>query len=338
MTWVAWRQHRVQIVWGAALLAALAAFLVPTGLGMAHEFSASGLARCLSTAGADCGDLSSAFDGRYSGYAFLVPLFLLAPALFGMFFGAPLIAREMDGATYRLAWTQSVTRTRWLTGKLLIVVGSALAGAVMLAYVVTWWSRPLIANSSSRFHPGIFDLRGVVPVGYTIFAVMLGAAIGSIIKKTLAAVAVTLVAFAGVRVAVELFLRQRYMTAKTMVQSFAFFRGDGFEHGGHGIWVLSDNTVDKLGRVVAHGGGFDFGYLAARCPAVAAAGPFPKAIVAKGGIDPIQACVRQLGLRESIVYQPASRFWTFQWIELAIFIALAVALFAFTWWRTKRLG
>jgi hypothetical protein len=340
MTWVAWRQHRMQVIWGAAAVGALALFLVPTGLGMAHNFSASGLGRCLSTAGADCGQLSEAFDSKYRGYSFLVPLFMMAPVLFGMFFGAPLIAREIDGGTYRLAWTQGVTRPRWLGSKLFVVVGAALAGAVSLAYLVTWWSRPLVAQSASRFRLGIFDLRGVVPIAYTIFAVMLGVAVGSLIKRTLPAVGVTLVGFAAVRIGIEFFVRQHYLPAKTAIASLV---GKGGQlQLRKSIWVISENTIDRLGHIVSRGGGFDFAYLASRCPAVAAQGPFPqgpgKISVVPGQMDPIQACLQHIGLRDVTVYQPAYRFWTFQWIEFGIFIALAIGLAAFTIWRTKRLS
>src|SRR5207245_7682194 len=243
---------------------------------------------------------------------------------------------EMDGGTYRLAWTQGVTRSRWLSTKLMVLVGPAPAGSAAFASRVTWWSRPLVAQSASRFRLGIFDLRGVVPIAYTIFAVMLGVAIGSVIKKTLPAVGVTLVAFAGVRIGIELFLRQHYMAAKTLTQSF--FKGPMARQGSP--WIISENTIDRLGHVVSRGGGFDFGYLAARCPAVAAAGPFPQGRigVVPGQPDPIAACAQHLGLRDLVVYQPASRFWTFQWIEFGIFIALAIGLAAFTIWRTKRLS
>jgi len=339
MTWVAWRQHRMQIIWGAAAVGAMALFLVPTGLGMAHTFTSSGLGRCLSTVGADCGQLSDAFDNKYRGYSFLIPLFMMAPVLFGMFFGAPLIAREIDSGTYRLAWTQGITRPRWLGTKLFVVVGAALAGAVSLAYLVTWWSRPLVAQSASRFRPGIFDLRGVVPIAYTIFAVLLGVAIGSVVKKTLPAVGLTLVGFAGVRLLVEFYVRPHYLAAKTLTVSLVG-KGGALRRMGGSIWVIREHTIDRLGHIASPGGGFDFGYLAARCPAVAAQGPFPKGPVGAvpGTPDPITACVQHLGLRDMTVFQPAHRFWTFQWIEFGIFIALAIGLAVFTIWRTKRLS
>jgi hypothetical protein len=148
---------------------------------------------------------------------------------------------------------------------------------------------------------------------------------------------VTLLGYAGVRIVVELYVRPHLLAAKTLIQPIV---SKGVIHVGvaarslRGAWILSDNTIDRLGHVVARGGGFDFGYLAARCPAVAAAGPFPH----PGASDPLPACLQQLGLRESLLYQPASRLWTFQWIEFGIFIALALCVAAFALWRTKRLS
>ena len=42
------------------------------------------------------------------------------------------------------------------------------------------------------------------------------------------------------------------------------------------------------------------------------------------------SCITQPGYRQFITYQPASRYWPFQCIELGIFVALAAALIAVT--------
>jgi hypothetical protein len=49
------------------------------------------------------------------------------------------------------------------------------------------------------------------------------------------------------------------------------------------------------------------------------------------------ACLASHGYHQVDVYQPASRFWAFQGIESAIFLGLAAALLAVTfYWVTRR--
>jgi len=49
------------------------------------------------------------------------------------------------------------------------------------------------------------------------------------------------------------------------------------------------------------------------------------------------ACARHHGLREVFSYQPASRYWPFQWEETAIFLALALVLVGISvWWLVIR--
>ena len=45
-------------------------------------------------------------------------LIALTPAVTGLFWDAPLLARELETGTFALAWNQSVTRARWLAVKL----------------------------------------------------------------------------------------------------------------------------------------------------------------------------------------------------------------------------
>ena len=82
---------------------------------------------------------------------------VIAPALIGLFFGAPLIARELETGTFRLVWTQSVTRRRWLAVKLGLVGIVAMAIGGLLTWMVDWWASPLDAVNQNRF--GIGELR-----------------------------------------------------------------------------------------------------------------------------------------------------------------------------------
>jgi hypothetical protein len=328
MIWLTWRQHRLQLMFGTAVLAVLLTFLLMTGFGISSTFHSTGLAACLAVPRRDCGGLSDAFDSRYSNLQFLVPLFLTLPALIGLFWGAPLVAREAEQGTHRLAWTQGVTRVRWLGVKLSVLGGATVAGAAAISWALSWWSRPLVAASDDRLSPGVFDLRGIVPVAYALFALMIGVAAGTIIRRTVPAMAAAITSYVAVRGGVALWLRQHFATPKTI--STALFQSN--PRIGHGDWVLSTKTLDGAGRFMGTGQTLDFNLLGGRCPELATA--------ANRGVpnnDLVQACIRHVGLHVQMVYQPGSLFWRFQGIETGLFVALSAALFALTvyWVRRK---
>jgi hypothetical protein len=50
------------------------------------------------------------------------------------------------------------------------------------------------------------------------------------------------------------------------------------------------------------------------------------------------ACLAELGAHFEVSYQPADRYWTFQWLEFGGYLVLAGALAGFTFWRIRRTG
>src|SRR5258708_9870643 len=135
MIWVSWRQHRSQAITCLGLLGILAVFAIAVSISMRTAFSHHGLAGCLAHdpgTGA-CPGSVGAFMNTYNtvvNIRFWAPLLAL-PGLIGVVIGAPLIAGELGSGTWRLAWSQTVPRTRWLATKLamgtggLVVLGSA---------------------------------------------------------------------------------------------------------------------------------------------------------------------------------------------------------------------
>ena len=57
---------------------------------------------------------------------------------------------------------------------------------------------------------------------------------------------------------------------------------------------------------------------------------------AANGTSDFPACLTGHGVRVAVTYQPTSRYWAIQWIETAIYLALAVALAGFCFWRLGR--
>jgi hypothetical protein len=108
----AWLQFRKQAALAAGGLLAVAVLLVVTGPSLVHLYDTT-VANCASQH--DCSTATTAFtdtDGPLQ--VFLDFLILLVPLIVGMFWGAPLVSRDLETGTFRLAWTQGVSRTRWL--------------------------------------------------------------------------------------------------------------------------------------------------------------------------------------------------------------------------------
>ncbi|MGH3301353.1 MAG: hypothetical protein ACRDOK_06605 [Streptosporangiaceae bacterium] len=162
MLWLTWRQFRAGAIAAGAALVALAGTLAITKHGMLSLYSAAGLPGCHSACAADAAAFidsvqrSSADKIFYRGEAILY----LAPALVGLFWGAPLIAREFEHGRVRLAWSQSVTRGRWVAPKLILVGCAAMLTAGLISLMVGWWAGrlPCAAATALRSprlrHPG----------------------------------------------------------------------------------------------------------------------------------------------------------------------------------------
>lgn len=142
--------------------------------GLAHLYGTS-VATC--QAHGDCPAVTSAFllNDRALQIALRFPIIVL-PGLLGIFWGAALIARELETGTFRFAWTQGITRTRWMAVKLGVAGLASMAVTGLLSLLVTWWSSPLDTVSADPF--GTFDERGLAPVGYAAFAFALGVTAG----------------------------------------------------------------------------------------------------------------------------------------------------------------
>jgi hypothetical protein len=117
MTWVSWRLQRTETLIAAGILALIAALLVPTGITMASAYHHDGLAACLgANPSYSCNQAIVGFQLRFRPLFALLDWFTLIPGLIGVLLAAPFIL-ELENGTYRLAWTQSITRRRWIATK-----------------------------------------------------------------------------------------------------------------------------------------------------------------------------------------------------------------------------
>jgi hypothetical protein len=316
MIWLTWRQHRAEVFAAVLLLAILALVLVATGLPMRSTFHDDGIRACLSAANpnrAGCGELVESFRHRYVGLSddLTLPWLLMLPALAGMFFGAPLFGREFEHGTWRLAWTQSVTRARWLYVKLAALAPTVAVLATVFTIVFAWWRRPL-DELQGRFDPSSFSLAGPSFPASTLFAFALGALAGVLLRRTVAAIAVTLVAYAVVRLGAEQ-LRPHYRsplveTIDPVVHESRAREGIALTHN----WVLDTGWIGESGERVS---------ATEKHRLIGEA--------ANAGKN-LAAFLHERGIRNFVEYQPANRYWDFQLIETGLFLALAAVVLACT--------
>jgi len=319
MTWFVWRQHRVQYLVGAALLAAFAIMIVVTGTQVSDQFH---MAQAACTAGHGCRQLGGLFMGS-KVVGFLVLATLGTPVLVGLFWGAPLVAAEAEAGTTQFAWMQSVTRQRWLAVKIGWMLLAAVIWGGVISALVTWWAGPTNAEQLNQFDPGRFDIMGIVPVGYSLFAVALGITVGALLRRTLPAVAVTLAGFVAVRLVITLWVRSHYLSAVTVTANVL----SGYTPQG-AYWRLASGVIGPNGQRLPQPNdtpyfdGIPQTYLPHACSVMN--GP-------NAPDNPPAACVQALShFREYLTYQPGNRFWAFQGIETGIFLVLAAALIAVT--------
>ncbi len=216
----------------------------------------------------------------------------------------------------------------------------------MLSLLVTWWASPIDRVNLDRFTPLMFSGRAIVPLGYAAFAFTLGACAGLLIRRTVPAMAATLVAFVAVQILVPFVIRPHFVTPEhtdVPLSSLVIAPvGGGGEsgapkdgwNGNHiqlkgsgddahlrvgvlrpGVWVVSDPgaVLDSSDREVRGALG-----------------------CADRKTDPFE-CFATSNLHIEVDYQPADRYWTFQWVETGIFLGLSGLLAGFcSWWLRRR--
>jgi hypothetical protein len=338
MIWMTWRQFRPAAIAAGAALVALAAAVAATRPTLLSLYSSAGLPACHAACAADASNFLGSVQQSYTGKIFYagIGIMYLVPAVIGLFWGAPLIARELDSGTFRLAWSQSITRARWATVKLVLIGGATILTAGLMSLLIGWWSSPLYqaANqagpnilSISRLSPKLFSTTGIVPLGYAAFAFALGAAAGVLLRRTLPAMAVTLGVFAAIQVLVPLLVRPHLIPPVQTTQTISAVQvgaaggiggpGSYFQVLGisdqPGAWILAKRLVGPAGQTLT------------RLPSTCA-NPAIASTVGVGTSNSFSSCLDRHGVKLVVSYQPASRYWELQSAETGMYLLFAAGL------------
>ena len=285
MTWVTWRQHRTQAMACLALLAALAVYAILESSAMRTAFGNDGLAACLARSqGTGCPAGVSAFMNEFGSAVNIAfwSVSLIVPGLIGVLVGGPLIARELEYGTWRLAWSQTVPRARWLAVKLALLTGGLIVLGAAMTAVITWYRAPM-DRLTGHLLGNIYDFEGLVLTAYILCAFGFAVLAGLLLRRSIPAMIAAFIPWLAIRLVIEFLLRPHFLAPLTATLNCApnsCGSGIGFvpqNTGRIGDWVLSQNG-------------------------------------------------------SMVTYQPADRFWPFQFIEAGIFVALTAAALGATIW------
>jgi hypothetical protein len=332
LAWVTWRQHRAALAGAAAFLGAIAFYLAVTGHQIHQAYNALVAAGCpqadaiqpgpgVPVASAACQSLTQAFLSFYgttsgpvgaSGInAQTVPFMLLAvPVLLGAFAGAPVLARELESGTFRFAWTQGAGRLRLAAARLIPLAVLLTAAAYGLSALFSWYFSPFLRFGNTGGYPmQVFGNLGVDFAAWALFSFTLAAFLGVLLRRAVAATALSLAVTTALDVVTILALRQHYATPVTV---------SGAGPTGVGDWVLGNwftnpggarVSVDTVDNLFAQAQGGDHVMILPRAVATWAASNH---------------------YTQWWSYQPAARWWQLQLTEGAWLLAASLLLITAT--------
>jgi hypothetical protein len=212
--WIAWRFQR-SVVCALALLAlAIICVTLWTGTVQHHDLVSYMAAPChgqqLNTPGRGdyCGELAVKLASPYRTFI-RVAGYGIAP-LVGVVLGLFALANEVDNRTVRLAWTQSISRTRWFAAKL--GVGAALVAVILVPTAVTlsWWNGAI--GNRYLFGREAYGIAGWDLVAYGLFMFALTVLVGAVVRRAGWTLAVSVILFLVVAIAVPSKVRLHLVT------------------------------------------------------------------------------------------------------------------------------
>lgn len=325
MTWLTWRLQRTELLLLGAIMAVLVGMLVQSHADVVASQEIPTRDMCVgpvagSTTEGLCmvptGWVYKLVRGWLSWFAFL-------PLLAALLLALPIVI-ELENGTYRLAWTQGVTRGQWARIKLVLLTLSGVVFATVFALAFHWWSSPM-DQSVGRLGNPWYDLRGTLPVGYTVFAIGLMLAIGSVTRRVVLAILFTSLTYVVIRIPFNNWIRWSLIEPVTAADERTFNASksaiERAEGGSGGIdrWMLSQHYQAPTGKLLSQD------EYRALCGSAN-----------NGGKDEARACIEANGLELMNTFHPASHYWPLQFAETAIYLGAGLLLIGVAAWYILR--
>ncbi|MFI6862958.1 hypothetical protein ACIBKZ_24205 [Streptomyces sp. NPDC050421] len=230
---------------------------------------------------------------RYTGIAMMV-----LPAAIGMFVAGPLIGRELESGTYRLAWSQSVSPARWLLAKLAVPAAITVVAVPAASAFYTWCRTAPDTDRMAWYDTSVYAALGTLPTASALLAIAIGALAALLVRRTLLAMGITALVYGAVALTLAT-VRSSLWTVSTVITPLNATTGG---QPGDSLWV---------------GGGLMAGDQ--RLPG----GPCDS-------VPDVDRCLADHHVTGTYVdYHPASHFWPLQLVGTGIVLvltAVAVAL------------
>ncbi|MFE2147550.1 transporter [Streptomyces sp. NPDC059456] len=310
--WLAWRQQRLLILTGTLLVTVCALWAALRRADLIEAIGGYDLSQCKGWNGTCPPQAYAAMSESNTGIRILGTIGLALPAAIGMFWGAPLIGRELENGTIKVVLTQNTGARAWFAARFGLAALCAAAFSAAVAGLIAWWWAP-ISNMSDGvywYDPYVLGGSGPSAVAGALFGLAAGTATGLLVRRTLPAMGATL----GVvlcTAAVLTFFRRDFVTpvdritpGMTPKQLIGSAWSAGYRY------LTPDGAQHPLENCLYSG-------------------------------DELRRCMDEHGFTGRVhkVY-PSSDFWTFQAIDTTVYLLLALALVALTagLLRRRRLG
>ncbi|WPW32374.1 ABC transporter permease [Streptomyces atratus] len=300
LNWLVVRQHR------AALLTVLAVTVLGS-IWIAYQHGRMG--QTLEAAGWPEKELAQPAVASTTGLSLTVTALSALPVILAVFLGAPLIAGDQEHGTAQLVTTQSVSRRRWLTTKLLWCYAAVVVSGTVLSAFFTWWWKPYRSVFSSPWSEGpVFDNTGPVLPALCLFLTAAGITIGLLLRRVLASMLVTFVFAAIVEV---VWGEMRAYLAPSRMLTYPL----------DGDMPARLNESLELDRWIGSADGHLYGW----------------GLCAKTTEAASDACIKEHGIVNNVVeYLGYDQMPAMQWTGAGILVAATAVLTVFTLWRVSR--
>lgn len=351
MIWSTWRQHRTTIVATVGGILALSVVTLVCGFAIRNIENPApfGVLR-----GCEPG------DGRVecwseSTLTLITLVATMLPLALGVLVGVTVFSRDIERGTHVLGLTQSVSRVQWYWSRVLVVFVPVSLAMTLLGAALEWTRAGRIASNyayvsqvtwsgHSRLTYPLFQSSGLVAGAYTFLALVMGSFLALLVRNTLAAMVVTLIAMSAVLVGFQVVARPHYATPTVETRTLDWMNGAAsYIPDDMSYWLLRSGNADAAGNYVDIdlsdcnwiGEGAEWEPRPDETGAQFAARQ--EILLTEQNRD-INACMLRQGADHfELRYHPDTLFRRFQATEAALVLALSALLLIPSLWALRRL-